>query len=79
MRRVLLTATAALAVCAGAAAGKAADTSLTGLVTSSQEGAMEGVLVSARKEGSTIRITVATDAQGRYPFRPISSNPATMP
>ena len=29
---------------------------------------MEGVLVSAKKEGSTITTTVATDAQGRYSF-----------
>ena len=29
---------------------------------------MEGVLVSAQKDGSTIRITVVTDAQGRYAF-----------
>ncbi len=29
---------------------------------------MEGVLVSAKKEGSTITITVVTDAQGRFSF-----------
>ncbi len=41
---------------------------LTGLVTSSEEGAMEGVLVGARKAGSTITVTVVTDAAGRYSF-----------
>ena len=41
---------------------------LTGRVTSVEEGAMEGVLVSARKAGSTITTTVVTDAQGRYRF-----------
>jgi virginiamycin B lyase len=41
---------------------------LTGQVTSSEEGPMEGVLVSAKRAGSTITITVATDAQGRYSF-----------
>jgi virginiamycin B lyase len=41
---------------------------LTGQVTSTDEGAMEGVLVSAKKAGSTITITVVSDAQGRYSF-----------
>jgi virginiamycin B lyase len=41
---------------------------LTGLVSSSEEGAMEGVLVSAKKEGSTITTTVVTDERGRYSF-----------
>ena len=41
---------------------------LTGLVTSGGDGAMEGVLVSAKKPGSTITITVASDQQGRYRF-----------
>src|SRR3979409_1156310 len=51
------------------AAGPAsAQSALTGTVASSEEGPMEGVLVTARKDGSTIAITVATDAQGRYSF-----------
>lgn len=41
---------------------------LTGQVTSSEEGPMEGVLVSARKAGSTLTITVVSDRQGRYRF-----------
>ncbi len=41
---------------------------LTGQVTSQQEGAMEGVLVSAKKEGSTITVTVVSDAQGHFSF-----------
>ncbi len=41
---------------------------LTGTVTSAEEGAMEGVLVSAKKTGSSITITVVSDAQGRYRF-----------
>jgi hypothetical protein len=49
---------------------------LTGQVTSAEEGAMEGVLVSARKAGSTITTTVVTDAQGRYLFLERGSNPA---
>ena len=41
---------------------------LTGQVTSAEEGAMEGVLVSAKKTGSTITTTVFTDDKGRYQF-----------
>src|SRR5215510_14292754 len=41
---------------------------LAGQVTSVEEGAMEGVLVSAKKDGSTITTTVVTDQQGRYYF-----------
>ncbi|OFW14058.1 MAG: hypothetical protein A3H29_18515 [Acidobacteria bacterium RIFCSPLOWO2_02_FULL_67_21] len=45
-----------------------AGVALTGQVTSTDEGAMEGVLVSAKKAGSTITTTVATDASGQYRF-----------
>ncbi len=41
---------------------------LSGQVTSQEEGAMEGVLVSAKKAGSTITITVVTDDKGHYSF-----------
>src|SRR4051794_28221885 len=41
---------------------------LTGQVSSKEEGAMEGVLVSAKRAGSTITLTVVSDAQGRYSF-----------
>jgi streptogramin lyase len=41
---------------------------LTGVVTSAADGALEGVLVSARMAGSTITITVVTNEQGRYRF-----------
>ena len=41
---------------------------LTGQITSTEEGSMEGVLVSARKDGSTIVTTVVSDNQGRYRF-----------
>jgi virginiamycin B lyase len=54
---------------AGLTAGEArAQAALTGLVSSGEERAMEGVLVSAKREGSTITTTVVTDAQGRYSF-----------
>jgi streptogramin lyase len=41
---------------------------LTGRVSSAEEGAMEGVLVSAKRAGSTMTITVVSDDQGRYRF-----------
>jgi streptogramin lyase len=44
------------------------DLALTGRVTSSQEGAMEGVLVSAQRSGSPISVTVVTNESGRYSF-----------
>ena len=41
---------------------------LTGLVSSADEPAMEGVLVSATRAGSNITITVVTDADGHFGF-----------
>jgi len=45
-----------------------APSALTGQVSSAAEGAMEGVLVSAKKAGSNITITVVSDKSGRYTF-----------
>src|SRR5437899_11414514 len=41
---------------------------LTGKVTSQAEGAMEGVLIGAKKAGSTITTWVVSNAQGQYSF-----------
>ena len=41
---------------------------LSGQVTSAEEGAMEGVLVSAKLTGSNKTITVVTDEKGHYAF-----------
>ena len=41
---------------------------LSGIVSSQEEGQMEGVLVSAKKEGSHITVSVVSDNQGRYSF-----------
>src|SRR5437867_273303 len=41
---------------------------LAGRVSSVEEGPMEGVLVSARKAGSTITTKVVSDRQGEYRF-----------
>lgn len=45
-----------------------APAALSGRVSSGEEGNMEGVLVSAKRAGSTITVTVVSDAQGRYSF-----------
>src|SRR5215469_2860220 len=45
-----------------------ASATLSGQVSSPAEPTMEGVLVSAKKEGSTISTTVVSDAQGHYRF-----------
>ena len=45
-----------------------APVALSGRVTSAEEGPMEGVVVSAKKDGSTISVSVVTDAVGRYAF-----------
>src|SRR5262245_37686286 len=51
-----------------AAFAQAAEPALAGTVSSAEEGAMEGVLVRAKKAGSTITVTVVSDAKGRYAF-----------
>src|SRR5262249_34187299 len=41
---------------------------LAGQVTSTEEGPMEGVVVSAKRDGSTISISVVTNAEGHFAF-----------
>jgi streptogramin lyase len=41
---------------------------LTGQVSSQKEGLMEGVMVGAKKDGSTIAVNVTSDAKGRFYF-----------
>ena len=41
---------------------------LAGTVTSQAEGRMEGVLVTARRDDSTVMTTVVTNAEGQYSF-----------
>ncbi len=41
---------------------------LSGTISSVQEGAMEGVVVSARKDDSTITVSVVTDDKGHFSF-----------
>src|ERR1700685_4554558 len=41
---------------------------LSGAVSSAKEGPMEGVIVSARKDGSTITVSVVSDDKGHFSF-----------
>ncbi len=66
--KVLLLLGAAVLALAGGPSGAAAAAELTGQVSSAQEGAMEGVLVTARKEDSNISVTVVSDKNGNYSF-----------
>ncbi|MBI4885750.1 MAG: carboxypeptidase regulatory-like domain-containing protein [Acidobacteria bacterium] len=79
MRKILLLSAvaglAALVIHAGsdwsplqAQARVEARVALTGRVVSDEEGPMEGVVVTAREEGSAISISVVTDDKGRYSF-----------
>jgi len=64
-----LTATAlALALTLPTVARADSPSALTGVVSSAAEGAMEGVVVTAHKDGSIVSISVTTDAKGRYAF-----------
>jgi len=73
MRKRVLLLVVAAALAAGFILGAETQTpvALTGQVLSAEEGAMEGVLVSAKKADSTITVTVVSDEQGRYRF-PVS-------
>src|SRR5271165_1579306 len=53
---------------AGASRAQKQTEALNGKVTSQEEGAMEGVVVSARKDGSTITVSVISDKQGHFAF-----------
>ena len=57
-----------LALCAASLAGAQPPAALTGRVTSTTEGAMEGVLVSLKREGSNKTVTVVSHADGTYAF-----------
>jgi virginiamycin B lyase len=70
MNKILISVGFALALAGAGLLPAQAQTpaALTGQVTSGEEGAMEGVLVSAKKAGSTVTIAVVSDAQGNYSF-----------
>ena len=51
-----------------AGSAQAQSTALTGQVASAAEPTMEGVLISAKKAGSAVTVTVVSDDKGRYSF-----------
>jgi virginiamycin B lyase len=51
----------------GNAMAQAGPPALTGKALAA-EGALEGVLVSAKRNGSTVTVTVVSDKDGRYSF-----------
>jgi hypothetical protein len=58
---------------------------LSGQVTSAEEGAMEGVIVNAKKDGSNITVSVVTNEQGlardtnmRHMFVDNTTSPVTF-
>ena len=73
-RTLLIIATVALAVGAiSSAPGElsaqtSAAAALSGVVSSQEEGAMEGVVVNARRDGANFTVSVVSDAQGKYSF-----------
>ena len=76
IRRLLLATTAAATLTLAAAgtdwstvAAQSAAV-LFGQVSSAEESVMEGVVVSAKKAGSTITVSVISDAQGHFSFPP---------
>src|ERR1700686_1753923 len=69
MQSKKLLATVSLAgLTAGLMAVGASAQSLSGQVSSTEEGMMEGVLVSAKKDGSTVTTTVVSNAKGEFSF-----------
>src|SRR5580698_7226550 len=63
-----LLATGVVAMGAHGAAAQNKPAALAGQVSSDAEGKMEGVVVSARKVGSPVTVSVMSDAQGHYAF-----------
>ena len=63
-----IVATAVLSVALAAYSTGAVAQALAGKVSSAEEGAMEGVLISAKRAGATVTITVVSDKEGRYAF-----------
>jgi streptogramin lyase len=69
--KLLLLASAGIAIVflqAGIGARAQSGAVLSGKVTSAQEPVMEGVIVSAKKDGSNVTVSVVTDAKGQYSF-----------
>jgi streptogramin lyase len=69
--RLFLSAAAALLVACqstGDSVPASAPVAFAGRVSSAEEGPMEGVVVSAKREGSIVTVSVVSDEQGRFSF-----------
>src|ERR1051325_10336855 len=66
--RLLTLAVAAVTTVLSPASQAANDAALSGIVSSEAEGAMEVVVVTARRAKSIVQVSVTTDADGRYSF-----------
>src|SRR6202522_787040 len=65
---VLSAAFAVISVALPMVAGAQAPAALGGQVSSAKEGAMEGVVVSAKKASGIVTVSVVSDAKGHYSF-----------
>src|SRR5262245_53108395 len=69
LKQILLATTASIAALViSSAASAQPGAALQGQVSSAKEGPMEGVIVSAKKDGATITISVVSDNKGHYSF-----------
>ena len=57
--------------------GAQSGAALTGVVSSAEEGMMEGVVVTARRESANFDVSVVSDAQGKYSFPRSHVQPGT--
>jgi virginiamycin B lyase len=64
----LLSAVAAAALFHVAGASAQTPTAISGTVSSAQEGPMEGVIVTAKRDGAHISVSVVSDDKGHYAF-----------
>src|SRR5882672_10035416 len=71
MRSILLVSAASLVGLAVPTATLAADQLLSGAIASASGQKLEGVTVSAKRDGTTITTTVYTDETGNYYFPPL--------
>jgi streptogramin lyase len=77
LQQHLFAASAVLTLVLAAGASVRAQSALSGQVASTEEGAMEGVVVSAKKAGSTITVSVVSDRQGNFAFPPDRLDPGS--
>jgi streptogramin lyase len=68
MLRVLRVLVLIAFACAAAFGATPVKTALTGIVSSDAEARMEGVVISAKRVGGTITVSVLSDHDGRYSF-----------